>query len=193
MDTKSCLLGARESQATSRRTFPTFESLKALFTSIGPFDAVANAAGDVFPGPFEQTTDEQWANSIKSKGMGQINLVRTALPFIADKGSFTLISGVLTDEYMHGGTIGTTINHLVEGFVKASAVELPRGVRDQLHQPHGPNRVRGLPRLFHRLHPRSGCGSRACVSARDFDPDHRAHPQTAQNGFLILINTDRKA
>jgi NAD(P)-dependent dehydrogenase (short-subunit alcohol dehydrogenase family) len=105
------------------------ESLKALFTSIGPFDAVANAAGDVFPGPFEQTTDEQWANSIKSKGMGQINLVQTALPFIADKGSFTLVSGVLTDEYMHGGTIGTTINHLVEGFVKASAVELPRGVR----------------------------------------------------------------
>jgi|SRR5580658_9851093 hypothetical protein len=42
--------------------------------------------------------------------MGQINLVRAALPHIADKGSFTLISGVLTDEYMHGGTIGTTIN-----------------------------------------------------------------------------------
>jgi hypothetical protein len=61
--------------------------------------------------------------------MGQINLVRAALPFIADKGSFTLVSGVLTDEYMHGGTIGTTINHLVEGFVKASAVELPRAVR----------------------------------------------------------------
>jgi hypothetical protein len=30
---------------------------------------------------------------------------------------------------MHGGTIGRTINHLVEGFVKASAVELPRGIR----------------------------------------------------------------
>jgi NAD(P)-dependent dehydrogenase (short-subunit alcohol dehydrogenase family) len=105
------------------------ESLKALFSNIGPFNAVANAAGDVFPGPYEQTTDEQWANSIRSKGMGQINLVRAALPFIADKGSFTLVSGVLTDEYMHGGTIGTTINHLVEGFVKASAVELPRGVR----------------------------------------------------------------
>ena len=36
------------------------ESLKALFSSIGPFNAVANAAGDVFPGPYEQTTDEQW-------------------------------------------------------------------------------------------------------------------------------------
>ena len=30
---------------------------------------------------------------------------------------------------MQGGTIGTTINHMVEGFVKAAAVELPRGVR----------------------------------------------------------------
>jgi NAD(P)-dependent dehydrogenase (short-subunit alcohol dehydrogenase family) len=91
------------------------ESLKALFGKLGSFDAVANAAGDVFPGPLEQTTDEQWANSIASKGMGQINLVRAALPYIAEKGSFTLISGVLTDEYMHGGAIGTTINHLVEG------------------------------------------------------------------------------
>src|SRR6266851_4386718 len=80
-------------------------------------------------GALEESTDEQWANSIKFKGMGQINLVRAALPFIADRGSFTLVSGVLTDEYLHGGTIGTTINHLVEGFVKGAAVELPRGLR----------------------------------------------------------------
>src|ERR1700676_4774462 len=105
------------------------ESLKALFSRIGSFDAVANAAGDVSFGALEESTDEQWANSIKAKGMGQINLVRTALPFIADKGSFTLISGVLTDEYTAGGVIGTVINHIVEGFVKAAAVELPRGVR----------------------------------------------------------------
>ena len=94
------------------------ESLKALFSRIGSFDAVANAAGDVSFGALEESTDEQWENSIKFKGMGQINLVRAALPFIADRGSFTLVSGVLTDEYLHGGTIGTTINHLVEGFVK---------------------------------------------------------------------------
>ena len=28
-----------------------------------------------------------------------------------------------------GGTVATTINHLVEGFVKGAAVELPRGLR----------------------------------------------------------------
>jgi NAD(P)-dependent dehydrogenase (short-subunit alcohol dehydrogenase family) len=105
------------------------ESLKALFATIGSFDAVASAAGEVFPGPLELTTDDQWTNSLRSKGMGQINLVRAALPYVTDKGSFTLVSGVLTDEYMHGGTIGTAVNHLVEGFVKASAVELPRGIR----------------------------------------------------------------
>ncbi len=105
------------------------DSLSDLFRRVGPFDAVANAAGDVFPGPLERSTDAQWAASIAAKGMGQINLVRAALPFIADKGSFTLISGVLTDEYIHGGTIGTTVNHLVEGFVKAASAELPRGLR----------------------------------------------------------------
>jgi hypothetical protein len=41
-------------------------SLKALFSKVGPFEAVACAAGDVFPAPLEQTTDEQWANSIKA-------------------------------------------------------------------------------------------------------------------------------
>jgi len=104
-------------------------SLKALFSRIGAFDAVASAAGDVSFGALEQTTDEQWASSIQSKGMGQINVVRAALPFIADKGSFTLISGVLTDEYIHGGTIGTAVNLLVEGFVRGAAAELPRGLR----------------------------------------------------------------
>jgi hypothetical protein len=41
-------------------------------------------------------------------------------PFIADKGSFTLVSGVLTDKYLHGDVIETTINHLVEGFAKVT-------------------------------------------------------------------------
>ena len=49
-------------------------------------------------------------------------------------GSFTLISGVLTDEFINAGTIGTAINHMVEGFVKAAAVALRNG--------HGPNSFR---------------------------------------------------
>jgi NAD(P)-dependent dehydrogenase (short-subunit alcohol dehydrogenase family) len=104
-------------------------SLRALFAAHAPFDAVANAAGEVFPSALQDTDDDQWARSIASKGMGQINLVRTGLPHIADRGSFTLVSGVLGDEVTNAMTLGTTINRMVEGFVQGAATELPRGVR----------------------------------------------------------------
>jgi len=103
--------------------------LAALFARIGPCDAVASAAGDVFPGALAEATDAQWAKSIAAKGMGQINLVRAALPHITDGGSFTLVSGVLGDEVTQQSTIGATVNNMVEGFVKAAATELPRGLR----------------------------------------------------------------
>lgn len=104
-------------------------SLRAVFERVGTFHAVACAAGDVFPGPIEHATDEQWEKSFASKAMGQINVVRAALPLLADKGSFTLISGILTDEPIAGGVIGATINGTIEGFVRAAAFELPRGIR----------------------------------------------------------------
>lgn len=105
------------------------ESLDALFAGLDGFDAVACAAGDVFPGPFADSTDQQWEDTLRSKGMGQVNLVRSALPHIADGGSFTLVSGILGDEVTQAMTIGATVNGLVEGFVRAAATELPRGIR----------------------------------------------------------------
>jgi len=104
-------------------------SLDTLFARIGPFDAVASAAGEVFPAPLADATDQQWQRSLESKGIGQINIVRAALPFISDGGSFTLVSGILGDEIASAMTIGATVNGLIEGFVRAAATELPRGVR----------------------------------------------------------------
>src|SRR5258707_11263045 len=127
------------------------ESLKALFSRIGSFDAVANAAGDVSFGALEESTDEQWANSIKFKGMGQINIVRAALPFIADRGSFTLVSGVLTDEYLHGGTIRNDHQPFSRGLREGGGRRTAAWPADQLHQPDGSGRIGGLPRLFCRL------------------------------------------
>ena len=103
--------------------------LRALFERAGAFDSVACAAGDVFPAPLDQATDEQWAKSFASKAMGQFNLVRAALPYIADRGCFTLISGIVPDEPIAGGVLVGTINQTVEGFVRAAAFELPRGIR----------------------------------------------------------------
>ena len=105
------------------------KSLESLFQSVGTFNAVANAAGDVAAGPLDQLSDENYAFAFGNKLMGQINVVRTALPCIADNEAFVLISGVLTDEPILGGTIGTVVNGAVEGFVKAASHEMPRGIR----------------------------------------------------------------
>lgn len=105
------------------------QSLEQLFKSVGSFDAVANAAGDVAFGPFQELTDENYEFSFGSKLMGQVNVVRCALPYINDGGSFALVSGILTDEPIAGGTIGTLVNGAIEGFVKAASNELPRGIR----------------------------------------------------------------
>ena len=104
-------------------------SLEKLFSSVCNFDAVANAAGDVKFGSLESFTDQDFEFSFGSKLTGQINIVRSALPFINDNGSFTLISGILTDEPIAGGIIATTVNGAVEGFVKACSYELPRNIR----------------------------------------------------------------
>jgi NAD(P)-dependent dehydrogenase (short-subunit alcohol dehydrogenase family) len=104
------------------------KSLETLFKNISPFDAVAITAGEVAAAAFESLTDENYSFSVGSKLMGQINTVRAALPYINENGSFTLVSGVLTDEPILGGTIGTLINGAVESFVKAASNELPKAV-----------------------------------------------------------------
>ena len=115
--------------------------------------------------------------------------VRAALPFIADKGSFTLVSSVLTDEYIQGGAIATAVSHLVEGFLKRAAAELPRPT-DQLHRSDGPVGVGGLPRLFPGFHSRASLGSRPDACARDVDTNHGAHPQAAQDELIMRAPRD---
>jgi nucleoside-diphosphate-sugar epimerase len=70
------VIGITRKSGQFRANIQDIESLRAVYKQIGSFDHVACAAGNVFPAPLEQTTDEQWANSFKSKAMGQINLVR---------------------------------------------------------------------------------------------------------------------
>ncbi|MNI69427.1 short chain dehydrogenase [compost metagenome] len=80
-------------------------------------------------------TDEQWQLGLQSKLMGQINLTRAAIPYLNDKGSITLISGILSEEPIHWGVSATTINGAIEHFVKGAACELPRGLRINVVSP----------------------------------------------------------
>ena len=111
------------------------ESIRQLYQAVGSFDAVAVAAGEVVFAPLSQLTAENWQFSLGSKLMGQINLVQETIPFIREKGSFTLISGVLNEEPIFAGVAASTVSGALEGFVRAAAIELPKGLRINVVSP----------------------------------------------------------
>ena len=110
-------------------------SIKALFARVGQFDALVVASGSVAFNGLTEMTDEQWQVGLESKLMGQINLTRTAIPYLNDKGSITLISGILSEEPINWGVSASTVNGAIDHFVKASACELPRGLRINVVSP----------------------------------------------------------
>jgi NAD(P)-dependent dehydrogenase (short-subunit alcohol dehydrogenase family) len=111
------------------------ESLQQLFEKAAPFDAVVSAAGEARFKPLENLSDEDFAICLMSKLMGQINVVRTGLRYIADRGSFTLVSGVLASEPTPGSAAVSLANAGVEAFARAAALELPRGTRINVVSP----------------------------------------------------------
>jgi NAD(P)-dependent dehydrogenase (short-subunit alcohol dehydrogenase family) len=111
------------------------ESVRKLYQAVGSFDAVAIAAGEIAFAPLSELTAEKWQFSLISKLMGQINLVQEAIPFIKEKGSFTLISGVLNDDPIFAGVAASTVSGALEGFVRAAAIELPKGLRINVVSP----------------------------------------------------------
>lgn len=110
-------------------------SIAALLEGIGRFDALVVASGNVAFAPFPEMTDEQWQTGLESKLMGQIRLTRAAIPHLNDRGSITLISGILSEEPINWGASASTINGAIEHFVRAAACELPRGLRINVVSP----------------------------------------------------------
>src|SRR5258708_8058127 len=111
------------------------ESIRQLYQAIGSFDAVAVAAGEVVFAPLSQLTAENWQFSLGSKLMGQISLVQGAIPVINERGSFTLVSGVLNDEPIFASAAAAAVSGALEGFARAAAVELPKGLRINVVSP----------------------------------------------------------
>lgn len=111
------------------------KGMAAIYEKLKPFDAVAIAAGDVAFGALAEITREQWQFSFNNKLLGQISAVQQALPYINDRGSFTLIGGLFSEEPIPMGAAASTVNRALEGFVIAAAIELPRGLRINLVSP----------------------------------------------------------
>jgi len=105
------------------------QSIEAMFARIGTFDALISTAGETFVGPWKNLNDQTFKKGIEGKMMGQINLVLIGQHYINPKGSFTLITGALTHEPQINFANASAVNGAVEGFIRASAIELPNGIR----------------------------------------------------------------
>jgi len=105
------------------------ESLRKLFKDVGHFDAVVNTVGVCEYANFTDMTEKQWMNTILSKMMGQINIIRIGQEYIADNGSFTLITGILNIKPIPFAIADATTSGAIDTFVKCVAFEMPRGIR----------------------------------------------------------------
>lgn len=110
-------------------------TIRNLFDKITGIDAVVSCAGGAAWKPLDQLTDEDYAMSLGYKLMGQVNIVRTALRHVRDGGSVTVTSGVLAQKPMVGSAAVSLVNAGLEGFVRAAALEAPRGIRVNVVSP----------------------------------------------------------
>lgn len=111
------------------------ESIRALYKKVGHFDAVVNTVGVCEYANFTDMTEAQWMTTVMSKMMGQINLVRIGQEYIAESGSFTLISGILNTKPIPFAIADATTSGAIDTFVKCVALEMPRNTRINVINP----------------------------------------------------------
>lgn len=104
-------------------------SIAQLYHTLGRVEAVICAAGEATFAPLAQLTDEAFAFSVRSKLLGQVNVIRLGLAQVADGGSITVTSGILATRPSPGSGAISLVNAGLEGFVRAAALEAPRGIR----------------------------------------------------------------
>jgi NAD(P)-dependent dehydrogenase (short-subunit alcohol dehydrogenase family) len=110
-------------------------SIRSMYDAVGRVDAVVSAAGEARFKPMAELGDDDFAFSMGNKLMGQVNLVRLGIERVADGGSLTVTSGVLARSPMKGSAAISLVNAGLEGFVRAAALEAPRGIRVNVVSP----------------------------------------------------------
>lgn len=110
-------------------------SVDALFARTGKLDAIIATTGSVFFGPLTAMTAADFNTGLQDKLLGQVRLALKGQHILNDGGSITLTSGIIADAPIAQGANATAVNAALDGFVRAAACELPRGIRINLVSP----------------------------------------------------------
>jgi NAD(P)-dependent dehydrogenase (short-subunit alcohol dehydrogenase family) len=99
------------------------QSIRDMYDKVVSFDHLVSVTGSAHWGPFSNMTEDELYIGIRSKLMGQVNLVMEGRNRISDGGSFTLTSGILGDRPVKGSVGLSLVNGALNSFVKAVATE----------------------------------------------------------------------
>jgi NAD(P)-dependent dehydrogenase (short-subunit alcohol dehydrogenase family) len=105
------------------------DSIRSMFEKVPALDAVVCTAGEAKWDNFNDLSEEDFYLGIRSKLMGQINLVRIGKDYLNTKGSFTLTTGILGDDPVLKTTSAAMVNGALHSFVKAVDLEIDNEIR----------------------------------------------------------------
>ncbi|MFK7903650.1 MAG: short chain dehydrogenase [Chitinophagales bacterium] len=143
-------------------------SIKSMFEAVGKVDAIICAAGEAKWAPFNDLSEEDYYIGLRSKLMGQVNLVRIGQHHLSQGGSITLTTGILADDPVVKTTSAAMVNGGIHSFVKAAALEMENG--------HRVNVVS------------SGLIEDAVYIYKDYFPGHNPIPMTTMvNGYVRSV------
>lgn len=108
------------------------KSIKNLFKKIkkeGKVNAIICAAGEAKWAPFKDLSETDYHIGLRSKLMGQVNVVRLGRKCLKRKGSITLTTGVLADDPVYQTASAAMVNGGIHSFVQAVALEMKKEIR----------------------------------------------------------------
>lgn len=109
--------------------FSDSNSMQSMFKTIGKVDAIVAIAGEAKWDKFSNLSEEDFYIGIKSKLMGQVNVVRIGKDYLNQGGSVTLSTGILADDPVDMTTSAAMVNGAIHSFVRAVNLELENGIR----------------------------------------------------------------
>lgn len=145
------------------------DSINEMFEKIGKLDAIICIAGEAKWADFNDLTEEDYYIGLKSKLMGQVNVVRIGKDYLNSNGSITLSTGILADDPVVQTASAAMVNGGIHSFVQAAALELENGIRLNVVS--------------------SGMVEDAYEKYRDYFPGHNPIPmKKVINGYVRSVN-----
>ena len=104
-------------------------SIAALFKKTGSLDAIICAAGEAKWAYLDDLSEEDYYIGLRSKLMGQVNIVRLGKSFVNEGGSITLTTGILADDPVPMTSSAAMVNGAIHSFVKAAVLDIKENIR----------------------------------------------------------------